>query len=113
LQFFFIICRCNWEWWFHISYAGPQNYTQAVVNTGFGQPRFVGHRRGSRVARYSATSEENSGTSGQIGNLNSISAMPFYKDKSHEELRWEDYQLGTKGTFILIVKCKLITLARQ
>ncbi|WJX12738.1 hypothetical protein P8452_03200 [Trifolium repens] len=79
------------------AFGGPQNYTQAVVNTGFGQPRFVGHRRGSRVASYSATSEENSGTSGQIGNLNSISAMPFYKDKSHEELRWEDYQLGTKA----------------
>ncbi|XP_031268953.1 nuclear pore complex protein NUP98A-like [Pistacia vera] len=23
--------------------------------------------------------------------------MPVYKDKSHEELRWEDYQLGGKG----------------
>jgi nuclear pore complex protein Nup98-Nup96 len=68
---------------------------------------------GSRVASYSATTEKNSDTSGQIGKLNSISAMPFYKDKSHEELRWEDYQLETKGTFILIVKYKLITLARQ
>jgi nuclear pore complex protein Nup98-Nup96 len=23
--------------------------------------------------------------------------MPEYKDKSHEELRWEDYQRGDKG----------------
>ncbi|KAI3850860.1 hypothetical protein MKW98_012853 [Papaver atlanticum] len=23
--------------------------------------------------------------------------MLFYKDKSHEELRWEDYQLGVKS----------------
>ncbi|EXB77672.1 hypothetical protein L484_018189 [Morus notabilis] len=31
------------------------------------------------------------------GKLEAISAMPVYKDKSHEELRWEDYQLGDKG----------------
>ncbi|GKD25738.1 peptidase S59, nucleoporin, partial [Tanacetum coccineum] len=29
--------------------------------------------------------------------LFSISAMPAYKEKNHEELRWEDYQLGDKG----------------
>ena len=27
--------------------------------------------------------------------------MPAYKDKSHEELRWEDYRLGDKGMVIL------------
>nr|GEX65385.1 hypothetical protein [Tanacetum cinerariifolium] len=31
------------------------------------------------------------------GKLESISAMPAYKEKSHEELRWEDYQAGDKG----------------
>ncbi|MCH85687.1 nuclear pore complex protein Nup98-Nup96-like, partial [Trifolium medium] len=65
------------------SVFGPQTPTQAFV---------------SRVASYSATNEANSGTSGQIGKLESISAMPFFKDKSHEELRWEDYQLGNKGS---------------
>ncbi|KAG8476415.1 hypothetical protein CXB51_033365 [Gossypium anomalum] len=34
---------------------------------------------------------------GPAEKLESISAMPVYKDKSHEELRWEDYQLGDKA----------------
>ncbi|MCI19333.1 nuclear pore complex protein Nup98-Nup96-like, partial [Trifolium medium] len=29
--------------------------------------------------------------------LESISAIPLYKDKSHEELRFEDYQLGSSA----------------
>jgi hypothetical protein len=41
---------------------------------------------------------EMDGGSAQPGRLESISAMPVYKDKSHEDLRWEDYQLGDKGT---------------
>jgi len=46
--------------------------------------------------------EADSGTSGQTAKLESISAMPVYKDKSHEELRWEDYQLGDKGAFFIL-----------
>ncbi|KAL0446576.1 UNVERIFIED_CONTAM: Nuclear pore complex protein A [Sesamum latifolium] len=54
--------------------------------------------RGSRVAPYSPTPETDGATGTQpAGKLESISAMPVYKDKSHEELRWEDYQLGDKG----------------
>ncbi|XP_077217735.1 nuclear pore complex protein NUP98A-like isoform X2 [Tasmannia lanceolata] len=64
----------------------------------FGQPAFGAQRGGSRVAAYTPTPEVD-GTSGTqpAGKLESISAMPTYKDKSHEELRWEDYQLGDKG----------------
>ncbi|WCJ26685.1 Nuclear pore complex protein NUP98A [Euphorbia peplus] len=65
-------------------------------NPGFGQPGFAGNRGGSRVVAYSPTAETDS-SGGQPGKLESISAMPTYKDKSHEELRWEDYQLGDKG----------------
>jgi nuclear pore complex protein Nup98-Nup96 len=44
------------------------------------------------------TPDADSATSGQpAAKLNSISAMPAYKEKSHEELRWEDYQRGDKG----------------
>ncbi|XP_004495518.1 nuclear pore complex protein NUP98A isoform X3 [Cicer arietinum] len=76
---------------------GSQTPTQAFGNTGIGQSGFGGQRGGSRVASYSATPEADSGTSGQTAKLESISAMPVYKEKSHEELRWEDYQLGDKG----------------
>ncbi|RDY14304.1 Nuclear pore complex protein NUP98A, partial [Mucuna pruriens] len=76
---------------------GSQTPTSAFGNTGIGQSGFGGQRGGSRVASYTATTEADSGTSGQTAKLESISAMPIYKDKSHEELRWEDYQLGDKG----------------
>ena len=76
---------------------GSQTSTPAFGNTGAGQSGFGGQRGGSRVASYSATTETDSGSSGQPAKLESISAMPVYKDKSHEELRWEDYQLGDKG----------------
>ncbi|KAG4969083.1 hypothetical protein JHK82_034795 [Glycine max] len=76
---------------------GSQTPTSTFGNTG-GQSGFGGQQRGgSRVASYTATTEADSGTSGQTAKLESISAMPIYKDKSHEELRWEDYQLGDKG----------------
>ncbi|KAL6969787.1 hypothetical protein U1Q18_029498 [Sarracenia purpurea var. burkii] len=50
------------------------------------------------IATYTPTAELESGSGTQpAGKLESISAMPVYKDKSHEELKWEDYQLGDKG----------------
>ncbi|KAJ9173822.1 hypothetical protein P3X46_016921 [Hevea brasiliensis] len=75
---------------------GSQATTPTFGNTGFGQSAFAGHRGGSRAVAYSATAETES-SGGTPGKLESISAMPVYKDKSHEELRWEDYQLGDKG----------------
>ncbi|KAJ7015171.1 nuclear pore complex protein NUP98A-like isoform X4 [Populus alba x Populus x berolinensis] len=74
---------------------GAQPTTSAFGNTGFAQPGFGGHRPGTRAAPYAETAEAEGGA--QAGKLVSISAMPAYKDKSHEELRWEDYQLGDKG----------------
>lgn len=82
---------------FILSYAGSQTPTPAFGSTGMGQSGFGGQRGGSRVSSYSATTETDSGNT-PPGRLESISAMPAYRDKSHEELRWEDYQLGDKGT---------------
>ncbi|XP_058077785.1 nuclear pore complex protein NUP98A isoform X2 [Magnolia sinica] len=79
---------------------GSQTTTPSFGNAspGFGQSAFGGQPGGSRVAPYTPTSEVDGGTSTQpAGKLESISAMPVYKDKSHEELRWDDYQRGDKG----------------
>ncbi|KAI8569950.1 hypothetical protein RHMOL_Rhmol02G0317900 [Rhododendron molle] len=77
---------------------GAQATTPTFGSAGFGQAGFGGQRGGTRVAAYTPTAELDSGTGSQpAGKLESISAMPVYKDKSHEELRWEDYQLGDKG----------------
>ncbi|KAF7151198.1 hypothetical protein RHSIM_Rhsim02G0255400 [Rhododendron simsii] len=77
---------------------GAQATTPTFGSSGFGQAGFGGQRGGTRVAAYTPTAELDSGTGSQpAGKLESISAMPVYKDKSHEELRWEDYQLGDKG----------------
>ncbi|CAO1945192.1 unnamed protein product [Urochloa humidicola] len=50
---------------------------------------------GTRIAPYAPTPRH------PIVKLVSISAMPEYKDRSHEELRWEDYKLGYKGEPVL------------
>ncbi|KAJ0106382.1 hypothetical protein Patl1_17363 [Pistacia atlantica] len=66
-----------------------------ALSSVFGQSNFGGQGGGSRVAAYTPTTEADTGSGTQpAGKLESISAMPVYKDKSHEELRWEDYQLG-------------------
>ncbi|KAF7029126.1 hypothetical protein CFC21_040949 [Triticum aestivum] len=65
----------------------------------FGQASFGNQSGGTRVQPYVQTPDPDSATSGTqpAAKLNSISAMPAYKEKSHEELRWEDYQRGDKG----------------
>ncbi|GAB2279776.1 hypothetical protein Dimus_014415 [Dionaea muscipula] len=77
---------------------GTQPSTPTFGSNAFGQSTFAGARGGSRIAPYTSTIDPDSGTGGQAAaKLESISAMPAYKDKSHEELRWEDYQQGDKG----------------
>ncbi|KAK8503846.1 hypothetical protein V6N13_021628 [Hibiscus sabdariffa] len=77
---------------------GSQSSAPAFGSTSFGQSPFGGQRGGSRITPYSPTTEADGGSGTQpAGKLESISAMPAYKDKSHEELRWEDYQSGDKG----------------
>ncbi|KAI6701907.1 hypothetical protein NL676_011043 [Syzygium grande] len=80
------------------SQIGAQASTPTFGTGGFGPSPFGGQRGGSRVAPYTPTTEAESGSGTQAaGKLESISAMPVYKEKSHEELRWEDYQAGDKG----------------
>ena len=80
----------------------PTLGTARCVQVGIGS-----QRRGSRLAAYTATSEEEDGGSGNqpTAKLQSITAMPLNKDKSHEELRWDDYQLGDKGMHCCVIAC--------
>ncbi|KAH9621674.1 hypothetical protein KSS87_006079 [Heliosperma pusillum] len=72
---------------------GAQAITPTFGSNGFRQPV----QGGSRVTPYLVTVDTD-GTSNQPqGKLASISAMQAYKDKCHEELRWEDYQQSDKG----------------
>ncbi|CAH8300786.1 unnamed protein product [Eruca vesicaria subsp. sativa] len=57
---------------------------------------FGNQQGGSRVMPYTSTIDADAGAA-TPGKFQSISAMPVYKDKCHEELRWEDYQRGDKG----------------
>ncbi|KAH7529031.1 hypothetical protein FEM48_Zijuj05G0140400 [Ziziphus jujuba var. spinosa] len=60
---------------------------------------------GSRVTCYAPTAPEpDNGGAVALGMLVSVSAMPVYKHKSHEELRWNDYQLGDKGGAVPVVE---------
>ncbi|CAN6246544.1 unnamed protein product [Urochloa humidicola] len=66
----------------------------------FGQAQFGNQAGGTRIKPYAQTPDVDGGTTSgtqAAAKLDSISAMPEYKDKSHEELRWEDYQRGDKG----------------
>ncbi|KAK4741264.1 hypothetical protein SAY87_024852 [Trapa incisa] len=77
---------------------GSQAATPTFGSPGFGQPAFGGQQRiGSRITPYAPTPEPDTSGSQAAGKLLSISAMAEYASKSHEELRWEDYQLGDKG----------------
>ncbi|XP_010511021.1 PREDICTED: nuclear pore complex protein NUP98B-like [Camelina sativa] len=71
--------------------------SQASTQTVGGQSTIGGQQGGSRVMPYAPTTEAESGTGSNPGRLQSISAMPVYKEKNQEELRWEDYQRGDKG----------------
>ncbi|XP_028752038.1 nuclear pore complex protein NUP98B-like [Neltuma alba] len=79
------------------SLFGSQTTSLASGGTGVGHSCFGRQKGGSRVVSYTPTAEVDVDTSGRSAKLESISAMPIYKDKSHEELKWEDYQIGDKG----------------
>ncbi|XP_015063413.1 nuclear pore complex protein NUP98A-like isoform X6 [Solanum pennellii] len=75
---------------------GKESTPPFFKSSGFGKSAFGINQKGSRIASYIATPENNiTGPSG--GKFQSICGMQAYKDKSQEELRFEDYQLGDKG----------------
>ena len=78
---------------------GAQSTTLRFGGTSIRQSPFGSQSWGSRVAAYTPTTEFQNGAP-TAGNLQSLSAMPVYKDKSHEELRWMDYQVGDKGKLL-------------
>ncbi|CDY20633.1 BnaC08g14250D [Brassica napus] len=80
-------------------FSSAQASTPTFGSSGFGQSPFGGGQQqgGSRAVPYAPTVEADTASGTPAGKLESISAMPAYKDKSHEELRWEDYQRGDKG----------------
>ncbi|KAI6706919.1 hypothetical protein NL676_009881 [Syzygium grande] len=82
----------------HGAHIGPQVATPTFGNTEFGESSFGGQHRGSRAAPFTPTTEAETGVM-PLAKLQSICCMtmPAYKYKSHEELRWEDYQWGDKG----------------
>nr|XP_019068099.2 nuclear pore complex protein NUP98B-like isoform X4 [Solanum lycopersicum] len=76
---------------------GEESTPPFFMSSGFGKSTFGINQKGSRIASYIATPENDiTGFSG--GKIQSICGMQAYKDKSQEELRFEDYQLGDKGT---------------
>lgn len=88
------------------TFLDSSNNVQGIQNSGSHSktlPWAIGSTtgircQGSSAAPYSATWEAN-GANGRNSRekMQCISAMPIYSDKSHEELRMEDYELHTKG----------------
>ncbi|KAF9593083.1 hypothetical protein IFM89_020147 [Coptis chinensis] len=76
--------------------SSPLVMTATLGTRGVWPSSFGNQGRGGRVAGYSSTDDIDDGNGIQPGMLKSVSAMPIYKDKTHEELRWEDSQLGAK-----------------
>lgn len=69
-------------------------YHHLILLFVFSHLNYVGvSEKGSRVSAYTLTAAADSPNL----YLQSISAMPIYKSKLHEELRHEDYQRGDKG----------------
>lgn len=64
---------------------------------------------GSRVAPYTETVEMDH-VSQQSTRFMSISAMPVFRDKCHEELRWEDKQLGDNGMPVFYMSSSFLFL---
>ncbi|RZC49582.1 hypothetical protein C5167_018009 [Papaver somniferum] len=89
---------------------GTQTTTPSTFGSpgAFGQPGFsVGQQQhgGSKVVAYAPTAETDDTGAQSSGKFESISAMPVYKEKSHEELRWEDCQLSDKGSSSVFGSC--------
>ncbi|XP_055803630.1 nuclear pore complex protein NUP98A-like [Solanum dulcamara] len=76
---------------------GNESTTPLLKSSGFGKSAFGINQKGSRTTSYIASPEIDSIRPGGA-NIQSICGMQTYQDKSHDVLRFEDYQLGDKGT---------------
>jgi len=73
-----------------------ESTTPLLKSSGFGKFAFGINQKGSRTTSYIPTPEINSTRPGGE-EIQSIYGMQICQDKSQEELRFEDYQLGDKG----------------
>ena len=65
-----------------ICFVGGQASTPTFGSSGFGQSPFGGQQQaGSRAVPYAPTVEAETGSGAPAGKLESISAMPAYKEK--------------------------------
>mmetsp|Transcript_1465 Transcript_1465/g.1626 ORF Transcript_1465/g.1626 Transcript_1465/m.1626 type:complete len:1759 (-) Transcript_1465:394-5670(-) len=74
--------------------AGMFGTPAQATNNAFGSPS-VGANGGTRIAPFQPQSSQD-GSNNIL--LHSITAMPQYANKSFEELRFEDYSQGNKGS---------------
>lgn len=72
----------------------PGNQVKAPIFGPSDKSRF-GEKRGSRATSYTKTATKDDKGAQNI--FVSISAMPAYQNKSHEELRWEDHNQFNAG----------------
>lgn len=100
----------QWEVVKTVYIAGTQVRISTFDGIGSGQSALGGQYGGSKVVKYTGTLEVNGGSS--AGSLLSLSAMPVYQNRSHEELRWEDYQFKNRGMCAWLF-CVTITIWYQ
>lgn len=78
------------------AFGAPATQSAFGSTPSFGAPStgFAGSQTGTAVAKYAETAiNENN----QMVKFLTITAMEQYKNKSNEELRWEDYQRIKSG----------------
>ncbi|XP_055803649.1 uncharacterized protein LOC129872790 [Solanum dulcamara] len=77
------------------AFGVPKSAAPLLKSSGFVKSAFGINQKGSRTASYIATPDIDC-TIPDGAKIQSICGMQTYKDKSQEELRFEDYQLGQK-----------------
>jgi len=81
--------------------AAPSTQQQqpsgGIFDSAFGVNNGNNAKVGTQVAQYEATRRNDGNNNTQIS-IHSVAGMPVYENKSHEELRMEDYSSGNRGT---------------
>lgn len=96
----------------HVFHAAGAQSTATLRSINSGRSAFSGENGGSRVASYTTTSEIDGVKITQFpSEMASIGSTPVYKDKSHEQFRSQNYQLGDQGVVDLcILVCMFVAV---